>query len=432
MLRKHSIQQFATESAMALRAMKIRMLRSLGSIACLLAAAQSAFAQFQEVNDDDSTRSYTAIVISQNAEVRSGPGREYYATQPMSEGSRVEVYGLRSGWLAIRPPEGSFSWLRADDVQLDATAPASSDYTSGTVLRDGVISQVGSQLTQDRDVWQVQLKQNEQVYVSGEDPANPGWLKIAPPAGEFRWIRASDVRRATAEENSFETSYRPARSGSSTTSRTNRAATDWTGTTVAEQVEKLNQQLTDAVAYAASAEELSELADQAAEALERARDATSRDLAQQLADRAEKFLDIAQRQQQLAQAMTGTNRGSSSAAPSRLHVDAQNIAALPGQQATTAGTDSTRTTPTDSEPRYDATGILTPVNSGNTSVPQYALLDETGNLQYYLTVAPGLRLQTFEGRYIGVTGNRGYSPELNARHVTARQVHALDTPIRRE
>src|SRR5262245_10362839 len=61
---------------------------------------------------------YTAYVATDKAEVVAGPGHRFYATERLARASQVEIYREEpSGWLAIRPPEGSFSWIPADFVE---------------------------------------------------------------------------------------------------------------------------------------------------------------------------------------------------------------------------------------------------------------------------------------------------------------------------
>ncbi|MDA7978201.1 MAG: hypothetical protein MPJ50_05455 [Pirellulales bacterium] len=417
---------------MALRALLTIGFCVLWSLAVFLTPTQDALGQ-DETAQSVSEQSYQAVVISQNAEVRSGPGREYYATQPIRHGARVQVFGEQSGWLAIRPPEGSFSWLRSEDIQRE-TAATQSDERGGLakayVRRSGVISQVGSQLTPDRDVWQVELKRDEEVYVLGHSPSDPEWTKIAPPAGEFRWIRATDVRRAETEDS--------ATSGLSTKDDNRRSSfghSQWSARTPAEEIEAINMELSDAVCHGAGSEDLAYLADRAADVLDQTQDARQTRLANRLAERIETFLDLARRQERLERrVLVASRQGTSTTQPLPLAGTGERGRTGKNNPATTSRplTGPATLVSGSVEPRYDAMGILTPVSSRNTSAAQYALLDEAGQLQSYLTAAPGLRLQAFEGRYVGVTGSRGFSPELNARHVTARQVHALDTPIRRE
>src|SRR5690349_13195071 len=62
---------------------------------------------------------YEARVIVSGAQVQSGPGDNYYATDNLNQGDAVEVYREKpGGWLAIRPPEGSYSWVAARDLIL--------------------------------------------------------------------------------------------------------------------------------------------------------------------------------------------------------------------------------------------------------------------------------------------------------------------------
>ena len=57
---------------------------------------------------------YKAYVTAAEVYVRSGPGRTFYPTDKLHTGDQVEVYRHDpGGWCAIRPPEGSFSWVSA-------------------------------------------------------------------------------------------------------------------------------------------------------------------------------------------------------------------------------------------------------------------------------------------------------------------------------
>lgn len=80
---------------------------------------------------------------------------------------------------------------------------------------------------------------------------------------------------------------------------------------------------------------------------------------------------------------------------------------------------------------YDAMGRLTRVMPGKLGGPRYALLDERGRVTCYVTPAPGVGLQHYVGRRVGITGNRDPFNDLNAPHVTARHVAPLDGAYRR-
>lgn len=130
---------------------------------------------------------YKATVVRAKADVFSGPGGQYYRTGVLTEGTTVEVHRTAGGYLGVRPPEGSFSWAPGDDLQ--EVEPGIAE-----VQRDGVPSRVGSLLTEDRNVVHIRLAQGERVRVLSRTMIDGAeWAQIAPPAGEFRWVRAEDV-----------------------------------------------------------------------------------------------------------------------------------------------------------------------------------------------------------------------------------------------
>jgi hypothetical protein len=74
---------------------------------------------------------------------------------------------------------------------------------------------------------------------------------------------------------------------------------------------------------------------------------------------------------------------------------------------------------------------LAEVVSEESSLPRYALMSPDGQLQCYVSPAPGVNLRRYVGRPVGVIGTLGYLPDERARHVTARRVTALDGALRR-
>ncbi len=130
---------------------------------------------------------YRALANAPQVYVRSGPGENYYPTSHLAQGAEVEVYRHDpGGWYAIRPPEGSTSWIRADQVEL-------LDPDLAVVRVERAPARVGNEFNDTRDVIQVQLSHGEQVRVLGakrfgSGPTAQTWYQIAPPAGEFRWV----------------------------------------------------------------------------------------------------------------------------------------------------------------------------------------------------------------------------------------------------
>jgi hypothetical protein len=138
---------------------------------------------------------YIAYVTESDALVRSGPGRKHYPTAQVPAGFAVEVYRHDAGgWCAIRPPEGSYSLVPLQQLQpLDDRA--------AQVTADGVPARVGSALGDQRNSVQVMLARGERVgLLDAPSPTNP-WVRIAPPAGEFRWIAATRLSRNPPTED---------------------------------------------------------------------------------------------------------------------------------------------------------------------------------------------------------------------------------------
>jgi hypothetical protein len=135
------------------------------------------------------------FVTEEKIQVYSGPGEDFYPTSFAALGDALEVHReTDDGWMAIRPPEGSFSWVRADDAYL---------LPGGKVIEitsESAVSWIGSELGSAKHYrWQVSLQPGEQLAVIGEasttdSKGNPSlWYKIAPPSGEFRWIHNQGV-----------------------------------------------------------------------------------------------------------------------------------------------------------------------------------------------------------------------------------------------
>lgn len=137
---------------------------------------------------------YTAYISSDDVQARSGPGKNYYATSKLERGAAVEVYRHDpGGWYAIRPPEGSFSWVSAKLLEIKGDGV-------GVVKAERVAARVGTEMSEIRDVIQVQLDEGEEVRILearkfGTGAAAQTWYKITPPAGEFRWVFGKYVSR---------------------------------------------------------------------------------------------------------------------------------------------------------------------------------------------------------------------------------------------
>jgi hypothetical protein len=142
---------------------------------------------------------FTGYVGVDRAEVASGPGRRFYTTDRLPRGTEVQVFREdEAGWLAIRPPEGSFSWVPADQVQIAEGESIGKVLVATPCWIGTKIERVG----EHRSL--VSLKAGELVQVldrrtvTGDTGHEQSWLKIAPPAGEFRYIHGRDISREPA------------------------------------------------------------------------------------------------------------------------------------------------------------------------------------------------------------------------------------------
>lgn len=137
---------------------------------------------------------FDAVVNNDKAFVRSGPGNEdYYPTQQLKRGERIKViredYG---GWYMIAPPEGSFSWIRAEHVKRQGLNKA--------IVTEDTMDRIGSSL--NRSDWSIihQVSKGEVVEVIGQTWVTSGvtgksvqMFQIRPPRGEYRYISRRDV-----------------------------------------------------------------------------------------------------------------------------------------------------------------------------------------------------------------------------------------------
>ena len=138
---------------------------------------------------------YQAIVARDEVMTYSGPAEVHYATDELEQGAMVTVYRHDpNGWCAIQPTDGSFSLVP------EAALEKNSDHT-GIIVQDNVQAWVGTRLgSVDKPLWQIKLRKDEVVEILGEaswpspDGHSTVWYQIAPPAGEFRWVKIADLQ----------------------------------------------------------------------------------------------------------------------------------------------------------------------------------------------------------------------------------------------
>jgi SH3-like domain-containing protein len=374
---------------------------------------------------------YKASAVTDDVYVRSGPGQNYYATDKLKRGQQVEVYRHDpGGWCAIRPIEGSFTWVSGRFLK-------PTKHHLAVVTDEGVAARVGSRFGDTRDVIQVRLRKGEVVEVL-ETPTNEGrgipWYKIAPPSGEFRWVsskyldaqyphdglggRHVDRRSSEPPDDGHyaEPPHRRPREASEAAGESLLARSAMPRPLSAkefqEEVERIELELTVMVIEDPTTWSFDSLSERANVLIDQSRTAVERGRARQLAGKIAKFEDIKRRQEEVLAMRDRTDRDNRLYARLRPRDD-----------------DANDRTPdrTEIDGRFDGVGQLARVPSPKTGAPRYALVDRSGDVRCYVTPAPGVRLQNYVGRKVGVTGARsGYMIDQHANHIIARHITPLE------
>jgi uncharacterized protein YraI len=144
-------------------------------------------------------------IIVPKVEARSGPSMQYYPTSELRQGDRVVVVGdckEQPGWLEIKPPPGSFSWIDSKSVRLANDKTGVIDVPTGT----SVPVRVGSSLiNKEPTVTKTPgFVAGHIVTVVDKSLTTGGvtWLPVQPHPKEVRYIPADAVRPAQVATNS--------------------------------------------------------------------------------------------------------------------------------------------------------------------------------------------------------------------------------------
>ena len=379
---------------------------------------------------------YTAYITADEVYVRSGPGENYYPTDKLNAAAVVEVYRHDpGGWYAIRPPEGSFSWVSARYL-------SPGDDNLAVVSGENVAARVGSRFSDIKDVIQVRLHQAEVIEVLGADLDESGtrrWYKITPPSGEFRWVSGRYVdrqpvpvgvrRSGGAETSSLTASPEPATPTAAPPTVADppshdalegsngappRVATRYTPAAprslgpekFREELEAIDLELSAMVSEEPTVWYFDRLQFRAEQLLREAQTAVERGRARMLIDRISQFDDLKRRHREVAALREQTDRANRRWAQ---------LSPMQGSEAQ----------PATVNPRFDGSGQLVRVTSAKPGAPQFVLLDDQGQPSFYVTPAPNLNLRSYVGQRVGVNGTAGYIPEQRARHIMASQVQPI-------
>ena len=358
--------------------------------------------------------------IKNSTTVRCGPDDAYYPCQKLPAGSAVEVHAItENGFLAIRPPAGSSSWVDAADLSIDNS-------TVGHVIRRGTVSWIGSQLTHPQNHnWQIQLQQGEQLRLLEKrtmqihsDLPSATYYRVTPPANEFRWIPATDVATSSVAQAGgtrwIDSEVRPASAavpvpkenvtapiqskgwrnrhgqkaprvaaldGSPDPVELPRTMGQQLRAQASQQIVLLDTELSELMAGRSEARHIEVLNSSLQQLLLQGLDQPLRQRVEVLLDRIDKYRQVQQGQ--------------------LLEPGAQ-------KSAETA--------------IYDAAGWLMKVHTSTQRAPPYAILDDNGRVLEFVSPAPGLNLHRYLKKRVGIFGYQSYLPSLKTPHITVYRI----------
>ena len=426
----------------------------------------------------------TVPVSASHTLLRAGPGDDFYPTERIASGTMLEVWAIdASGYCAVRPVTGSFSWLRLQDVEREPAAAAPRGGFTGVVVTDGVAARVGSQLNDLRHVSQVALEAGERVTVLETVTVNNGrhageWVRIEPPAGEFRWARCEDlqlpvelapepaavaapqpgaglaaageavaaireagaaVRQAVAEMNApppaaeprpidpaagaakLFSGWLPQGAGVFDPSAAPQPTAVSSGAVAVsgDELADIDLALSLAVAGPSDAWNLAPLRERLRLAATRATSETERTRAQAIDARLTRFEAIQARQKALvadaSPDQTPLRLGGMWSSLSALGSRPVRPGVMPG--GAPAGGQPTWTPPD----QVETTGRLATVVSRRPDAPRWALVDEHNNVLAFIAPQSGVNLAPLVGQQVSVRGSKGYMPEYKRPYLVASE-----------
>ena len=448
-------------------------------LACMLSLLLSVVAFGQQ------TEHYTATVGADQVPVRSAPFHDQYVCSYLDAGDQVQVFReTKSGFLAIRPLYDSYSWVDAEELDVHA------DGDHATVKHARVPSWVGSH--GDRQVrygYTVLLNRGEVVTLIGHQrlalsSAQPirSYYKIAPPAGEFRWIhkrhlvdalnakpdsqaevadsvgrQPSQVSLASFTESgesspiltttnpatyvprwvrpSGQAGYFPqvksgfvrerARSGQPQPRMENKTPFRQASFPVQNEtgtdyttVAELELAVSRMATLPSEQWNIGALRDRAQQVLANS-DAAEQGAIERIIERLNQYQQIKDGHQQAA----STDASSLPPRSTDLH-----IRNLPFNESDLDSSEVGSGVLTSEARRtaYLETGYLVRVRSSRNDAPEYAIVDAQGAIQVFVTPQPGLNLSSYVRRHVGIFGRRGYLYRLKTQHVTVSRIVDLD------
>ncbi len=136
---------------------------------------------------------YSATITMPEVLVRSGPSLEFYPTCKLHQGESVSVLREENGWLAIKPPTGSFSWIN-DRLVEEPRGGMTVVSAPEAPVRVG-----SSLLNQPPKVERLKLARGTQLAVIGKPQTSDEgvWWPISPAPAEVRYLPPEAIKAGT-------------------------------------------------------------------------------------------------------------------------------------------------------------------------------------------------------------------------------------------
>ena len=432
-----------------------------------------------QLEAQDGSSFHRAQVKVRGANIYTSPTSDQSVCDELPVGAVVHIYMETSdGYVAIRPTPRCFSWVESRFLLIDR------DGVKGTVRTAGVPSWIGQPEQSVRShLRMVQLDRGEIVQILGSREmaltSNGRKLqltKIAPPHGEFRWMLKRELQlqgdsdpivdlTATLpmEANSSAGQFKPVQpvqfeqpmeaTADTTGQVSNRFVPRWlnparsprsrgaqssqpfnvqpasftlldnvsdvatTAVPLPRDFGALETYLSRMVARKTSDWELGPIRNQVLQMFNTA-PAQQRSQWEDLLARIQQFQDIHQQRLRLAKTSLGT-------VPRRLMNINGDVLPLQTSDIAKDLVDPSTQGKLSAEAQrtaYEETGYLMEVHSSRRGAPEYALVDEQGDVKVFVTPVPGLNLAHYLTKHIGVFGRRGYLYRLKTQHVTITRV----------
>ena len=438
----------------------------------LLIAGTALVASGTVGRSEDRKFPYEAIVDAEDGEnVRSGPGPKFYPTDKLQKGDRVMVHRHDpGGWCMIAPPPGSFSWVRAEHVQKSGS-------NSGVLIANVVVVHIGSALNPDEfTTVQANLSKGDAVEILDEkkfpfDDGSRLMFKISPVKREWRWIARKSIQPADAfrsdpypvdqparkkrsgpiaemDEDTFAKpiSTRPSPRDEEINSSEN-GAVRRTGpgseqqTAERQKLNDIDQRFREMIRQDPPTWDLDSLEDQYKQLDEEIGQASMTTTIALRLDAVKRYRKIhkdyvdfykltsetKQRDAQLLSLQTqreselqtfggqspATSSAPATAVPQPASSTPQPATQRPGQPQSGAA------------PAFDGAGIVQKMAKTFPGGPQFVLIAPDGRMLSFLQAAPGVDLNRYVGRSMGIAGQRAHRDDWNADTIMVRSLQPV-------